>query len=291
MRWLNWLRQQLDPTPPAIPEAMWQSTLRALPFLDFLPESDKAKLKSLTEQLLAHTPFSGAAGLTLTDEMAVWIAAQAALPVLNLSLSLYDDMSAVIVVPDAVPIRRQMMDDDGVVHEWEEMLAGEAVDMGGAVLLSWPDIAGTQSEDAPLPHNVVIHEFAHKIDMGRGGANGYPPFLAGLHAREDFADWASVFSAAFDDFCDRVDRLDASLGTDFDPDQDEHATRYELLAGELPMDPYAATDPAEFFAVASEAFFVAPSRLAQAYPEVYRLLTRYYRQNPLPGPIQTRENP
>jgi Mlc titration factor MtfA (ptsG expression regulator) len=285
MRWLSWLKDRLAGRPPAIPAALWQRTMSRLPFLTYLSDDDRVRLKSLSEQLLAKKPFAGVKGFELTDEMVVPIAAQAALLVLNLSLDLYDDLSAVIVTPDAFPIRQQVTDDTGVVHEWDEMLAGEAVDMGGAVLLSWPDIAAPESCDEPVLHNIVIHEFAHKIDMGRGGANGYPPFLAGYHLRADFLDWPQVFGAAYEDFCRRVDQLESTLPEDVDPDHLPHAARYGALTASLPMDPYAATDPAEFFAVASESFFVTPAPIAAAYPEVYWLLSRYYRQDPLAGPV------
>ncbi len=281
MHWLRRLTKRVASDPPAIPEQLWQTALTQLPFLDYLGDADRLRLKSMTEQLLDKKPFTGVKGFTLTDEMAVPIAAQAALLVLNLSLDLYNDMSAVIVTPDAFPIRQQVVDDSGIVHEWDEVIAGEAIDMGGAVLLSWPDIAPPDAGDDYRLHNVVIHEFAHKIDMGRGGANGYPPFLSSCHSRSDFTVWPEVFSAAYEDFCVRVDQLEDALPADFDPDHPPHAEHYDGLAANLPMDPYAATDPAEFFAVASESFFVAPAPLASAYPEVYHLLASYYRQNPL----------
>lgn len=281
MRWLNWLRQRGAHTPTPVPDDLWHTTLSQLPFLRYLSDQDRLRLKSLTAQLLARKSFAGIRGFELSDEMAVPIAAQAALLVLNLSLDLYDDMSAVIVTPDAVPIRQQVMDDSGVVHEWDEMLAGEAIAMGGAVVLSWPDIAPAAPGHENPPHNVVIHEFAHKIDMQRGDANGYPPFLSSFHARSDFTDWSRVFSVAYEDFCRRVDKLETRLPVDVDPDDQDHGGHYEALAAHLPMDPFAATDPAEFFAVASESFFVTPSTLAQAYPDVYQLLSRYYRQHPL----------
>ncbi len=130
MRWLNWLRQRGAHTPTPVPDDLWHTTLSQLPFLGYLSDQDRLRLKSLTAQLLARKSFAGIRGFELSDEMAVPIAAQAALLVLNLSLDLYDDMSAVIVTPDAVPIRQQVMDDSGVVHEWDEMLAGEAIAMG-----------------------------------------------------------------------------------------------------------------------------------------------------------------
>ena len=279
MSWLSRLAEALSRAPATIPEDLWKATLRQLPFLDRLDTNERQRLKSLCERLLHRKPLSGARGFEVSDEIAVLIAAQACLLVLHLDLGLYDDMSAIIVFPDAFGIRQQHVDDAGVVHEWDEELAGEAVEQGGAVVLSWMDV---QSQQAPgAAHNIVIHEFAHKIDMGRGAANGCPPFLKPLHDPVELSDWPAVFSAAYDDFCQRVDRMEDSLPEDFDFDQPDHADRYDALAAALPLDPYASRDPAEFFAVASEAFFVQPAPLAAAYPAVYRKLAAYYRQDPL----------
>ncbi len=275
------LRAAFGRAPAQIPEWLWRSTLQQLPFLDRLEAADTARLKSLCEQLLDRKPVSGAKGFDVSDDIAVLIAAQACLLVLQLDLALYDDLSAIIVFPEAFGVLQQQVDEAGVVHEWEEELAGEAVDHGGAVVLSWHDVA--QQQEAGATHNIVIHEFAHKIDMGRGAANGCPPCLPGRHDPALLNDWPQVFSAAYEDFCARVDRMEASLPADFDPDSDDDADLYEQLADSLPLDPYASRDPAEFFAVASEAFFVAPEPLAEAYPQVYQKLAAYYLQNPLEG--------
>jgi Mlc titration factor MtfA (ptsG expression regulator) len=279
MRWLSRLLRTFSREPVAIPDDLWHATLQQLSFLDRLDRNERTRLKLLCEQLLARKPISGVKGFEVTDEIAVLIAAQACVLVLNLDLSLYDDMSAVLVFPDAFGVRQQQVDEAGVVHEWDEELAGEAVEQGGAVALSWFDVELQQEPGAT--HNIVIHEFAHKIDMGRGAANGCPPFLKDLHDRDKLRGWPGVFTAAYEDFCDRVDRLEAALPPDFDPDHPKHADLYDDRVSASPLDPYAARDPAEFFAVASEAFFVAPSPLAEAYPEVYRKLQAYYRQNPL----------
>ncbi len=281
MGWWSRLRAAFGSTPASIPEPLWQAILAQLPFLDRLSLVDKARLKIMCERLLDRKPMSGMRGFEVSDEIAVLVAAQACLLVLNLDLGLYDDMSAILIFPDAFGVRQRQIDEAGVVHEWDEELAGEAVEQGGAVVLSWPDMA-------PMPevaesHNLVIHEFAHKIDMSRGAANGCPPFLPGLHDPALLNDWPAVFSAAYDDFCARVDRMEAALPLDFDPDLPTHADWYDELAAELPLDPYASRDPAEFFAVASEAFFVAPRPLADGYPQIYRKLAAYYRQNPLEG--------
>jgi len=274
---MQWLRQLLSRRKPEIPPALWQSCLERLPFLDRLSPDDLRRLKSLCEDLLGRKTFTGAAGFELTDEVAVLIAAQAALPVLNLTLDLYDDMAGIIVYPSAFMIPQSEMDEAGVVHEWREPASGEAVHGGGAVVLSWED---AQESDAP-GYNVVIHEFTHKFDMARGAANGCPPFLGEFHRDIATAHWKKEFSRAYEDFTRRVDERDALLPADFDDSRPEHADLYDEMFGDLPLDPYAARHPAEFFAVASEAFFVLPEPLAEDYPEVFRLLSLYDRQDPM----------
>ncbi|HYD60775.1 MAG TPA: M90 family metallopeptidase [Noviherbaspirillum sp.] len=274
---MQWIKQLFNRQKPTIPAPLWQDCVERLPFLAFLNAEDLTRLKSLSEDLLDRKTFTGAAGFELTDEVAVLIAAQAALPVLNLTLDLYDDMAGIIVYPSAFMIPQSEMDEAGVVHEWHEPASGEAVHAGGAVVLSWED---AQASDAP-GYNVVIHEFAHKIDMVRGAANGCPPFLAPFHGSISPAQWKKAFSEAYEDFARRVDVLESRLPEDFDDDNPEDVALYDELVGDLPLDPYAARHPAEFFAVASEAFFVLPEPLAEDYPEVYRLLSQYYRLDPL----------
>lgn len=274
---MEWLTQLFRRRAPHIPDPLWQYCLQRLPFLARLSAQDQSRLKAMSEDLLARKTFSGADGLALDDETAVLIAAQATLPVLNLTLDLYRDMAGVIVYPAAFVIPQTEVDEAGVVHEWQEPVSGEAIDAGGAVVLSWED--AQQSDTAG--YNVVIHEFVHKIDMAEGGANGRPPFLAAFHQELSAARWQREFATAFDDFAGRVDALEARLPEDYEDDNPEHAALYDALAAELPLDPYAARHPAEFFAVASEAFFVLPEPLARDYPAVFELLRLYYRQNPL----------
>jgi Mlc titration factor MtfA (ptsG expression regulator) len=278
MALMQWLRQLLQRHKPQIPEPLWRDCLARLPYLDRLNADERSRLKQLSERLLAAKTMTGAAGLELTDEIAALIAIQAALLVLNLTLDLYDDMPGVVVYPSAFIVPQKMTDHTGVVHEWREPLAGEAVQAGGAVILSWEDV---EPGPALSGRNVVIHEFAHKIDMLRGHPNGYPPFLAAFHTGLDARRWQTAFSAAYEDFVRRVDALDRRLPRNFNDDNPDHAAHYDALFEALPMDPYGATNPAEFFAVASEVFFVQPEPLAADYPEVYRLLAQYYRQDPL----------
>jgi Mlc titration factor MtfA (ptsG expression regulator) len=194
-------------------------------------------------------------------------------------------MAGIIVYPSAFIVSHSEVDEDGVVHEWQEPLSGEAVNSGGAVVLSWEDAQydlddlGHPGSDAAC--NVVIHEFAHKIDMLRGDANGYPPFFAKYHQGISAELWQQGFTRAYADFSARLDVLEQQLPPDFDPDDPACAAHYDALTAALPLDPYAAYHPAEFFAVASEAFFVRPAPMAAAYPEIYRLLSQYYRQDTL----------
>lgn len=277
MALMQWLRQILQRDKPRIPDSLWRSCTARLSFLKRLSADDLNRLKLLCETLLAKKTFTGAGGLELTDEIAVLIAVQACLPVLNLTLDLYDDMAGIIVYPSEFIVPRTEMDEAGVMHEWRAPVSGEAIDAGGAVVLSWEDV---EESDAP-GYNVVIHEFVHKIDMNDGEANGCPPFLAKYHAQIKPQFWQQAFSEAYEDFVRRVDLLDSQMPADFDIHDSGHASQYDNLFATLPLDPYGADHPAEFFAVASEAFFVLPEPLAATYPDVYRLLAQYYRQDPL----------
>lgn len=233
--------------PPHIDPALWQRTLARSPFLAALPPADASRLRALAEGFLASKEFSAAGGLVLSDDICVSIAAQGCLPVLNLGLSAYADWVGIVVYPDEFSVPRQVADESGVVHEYTDVLSGEAWE-GGPLLLSWQDV-----QAAGAGYNVVIHEFAHKLDMLNGMADGIPPLHSGL----DEAAWEDCLLAAYDDFCAALD------------------------AGQPPaIDPYAADDPAEFFAVCSEVFFETPQVLQAAYPAFYALLARYYRQDP-----------
>ncbi len=179
--------------------------------------------------------------------MRLMIAAQACILVLNLDIDFFRGWVEVIVYPDEFVPTIEYTDDDGIVHVEREARAGEAW-LQGPVILSWADVA-----PATEGVNVVIHEFAHKLDMLNGDANGFPPLHAGMDRRA----WAAAFSAAYADFCRRVDA-----------DED------------VAIDPYAAESPGEFFAVVSEVFFDLPQAVLYAYPQVYAQLRDFYRQDP-----------
>jgi len=230
----------------AIADRLWHRTVFGLPFLGELERDDGARLRELTLLFLAEKSFSGAQGLALSDAMRVAIAAQACLPILNLGLDWYDDWVGVIVYPGDFRVRRRDIDASGVVHEWDDALAGEAMP-GGPVVLSWDSAAHAREM------NIVIHEFAHKLDMRNGDADGLPP----LHADMDRRAWTAAFQVAYSGFCDALER-----------------------GRETWLDPYAAEHPSEFFAVLSEAFFEHPQETRRRYPDVYDQLRLFYRQDP-----------
>ncbi len=245
MGWFDWLHPEQA---RQIPDVLWQKTLNGLPFLANLAVDEKKRLKTLAEQFLAEKEFSTAGGLQLTDEICVSIAAQGCLPILESGLAAYGDWVGIIVYPNEFIVARQLADADGVVHEFTDVLAGEAW-QGGPLVISWHDVEITEGA-----YNVVIHEFAHKLDMQNGEVDGLPV----LHSDITVDQWKSTFLAAYDNFCQRVDQ-----GED---------TR---------IDPYASETPGEFFAVFSESFFGLPDVVANEYPALYALLCRYYRQDPL----------
>ena len=235
----------------AIPDDLWRLTLARLPFLARRSNADLAELRRLASLFLDQKEFTGANGLVVDDAMAVCIAAQAVLPVLRLGLAPYSSFVGIVVQPDEVLARREETDDDGVVHAYDEVLAGEAMD-GGPVMLSWRDVADAGTS-ADWGYNVVVHEFAHVLDMGDGVADGVPP----LASAAERAAWTAVLAPAFDSFCHAVDAGHDTL-----------------------LDPYGASAIEEFFAVASEVFFVSPNELRAEHPDVYGLLARYFQQDP-----------
>ena len=252
--WWAGLLQRIAP-PRSVPEGLWQSTLALYPFIAARPVLEQAHLRTLTTRFLAHKEFSGAHGLVVTDAMAVAVAAQACLPVVHLGLKLYDDFAGIVIHPGAMVAKRSVVDAAGVLHHYREALVGEAM-QGGPVTLSWEDVAASGAS-ANRGHNVVIHEFIHKIDMRTGSANGCPP----LPSRAARAHWQTTMQAAFEDFSTRV-------------------VMAERFAAEPPwLDAYAATAPAEFFAVAAEAYFVNPERFAQECAALKPIFDTFFMPN------------
>jgi len=232
-----------------IAESIWRPVVARLPFLHGLSEGELNRLRQWTAIFLHDKKIHGVQGLIMTEAMRVTIAVQACLLILYLDPEYYDDWVEVIVYPGKFILDRAYQDGAGVVHTGRIVASGESW-LAGPVILSWEDVAHAHHEAGG---NVVIHEFAHKLDMLNGSANGYPP----LHSSMDPRDWAETFSRAYEVFYGQVEQ-----------------------GVETGINPYAAANPAEFFAVLSEVFFVKPHLLKQRFPEVYRQLVLYYRQDP-----------
>jgi Mlc titration factor MtfA (ptsG expression regulator) len=231
-----------------VSEAQWAATEARLPCLGHLDADDRARLRVMTREFLAEKEWASAGDLRLSPDMQLSIALQACLPVLNLGLDHYRGWVGIVVYPGDFVIPRSIMDEDGVVHEYDDTVLGEAWE-GGPVLVSWfDDVADADGA------NVVIHEFAHKLDMENGAVDGIPRLPDDMTRTA----WIDTFASALEDFQSRVDAGEDTL-----------------------LDPYAAEDPAEFFAVMSEAFFQTPGLLRHDYPAVYEQLQRFYRQTPL----------
>ena len=245
----NWRRRRLL-NRTRLPEAEWRATVANLPALKGLTPAEQERLRDLATLFLAEKALDLAGGLERTPEMGPLIAAQACLPILHLGLDYYRDWRAVILYPEGFLAHHEYTDANGLVHSVHRPLIGEAWERG-PVILSWADVVDTLGQPGL---NVVIHEMAHKLDMLTGAVNGLPP----LPSEKAVRDWSRAFTQAYAHLSRAVDRGQPTA-----------------------LDIYAAESPAEFFAVASEAFFETPAVLADAYPAVYLQLRAFYRQDPL----------
>lgn len=248
---------------PAIIRSVWEACAAQMPFLDAFSPEARDRLFDLADSFAARKHFTGTHGFEITDAVRAAIALQACLPILRMGLAPYDDFIEVIVYPDRFITPRSHVDDSGVVHESIEELSGETMP-GGPVVLAWPDVDPAMGAPGL---SVVIHEFVHKLDMLDGEADGIPPLPAAARAR-----WSQRMEAAYEQFCGMLDEVEAAIPIDIDPESEAADDFY----AQLPLDAYAATDLAEFFAVASEAFFTMPESIAQAFPDLYAMFSHYF---------------
>ena len=249
MQWIKTWRRNRILRRAAFDEPLWRAVLARYPFTRVLSEPERARLRECAILFLNEKSIAGAGGLEVRDEIRMCVAAQACMLVLNLDLDFFRGWTEVIVYPDEFVVDYEYVDEDGIAHRVNAPLSGESW-LEGPVILSWAD---AERGGDGAGYNVVIHEFAHKLDMLNGEANGFPR----LHAGMDPARWSATFNAAYGDFCARVERGE-----------------------ETAIDPYAAENPGEFFAVLSEAFFEMPTEVRAGYPGVYSQLAAYYRQDP-----------
>jgi len=224
-------------------------TFDRVPNLGLLSDLERFKLRRLTQQFMLEKRFFGAQGLDVDLPKRTRIAQLACWPVLHLGFERLRGWHEVIVYPGGFRAHRQDVEQDtGVVHEWDEDLAGESWDEGPLVI-SWEDLEADL--DAPGDaQNVVVHEIAHKLDALSGISDGAPPLPRHIDPRR----WEQDFREAYEQLCVLAD-ADENLA---------------------PIDPYAATSPAEFFAVATEYHFLAPQLLHTAYPKVAALVRAFY---------------
>jgi Mlc titration factor MtfA (ptsG expression regulator) len=224
----------------------------------------RRRLEERIQVFVAEKHWEGVGGLAVTDEMRVTIAAQACLLVLGFEEEYYDHVLSILIYPTAFVTRDVQITRAGVVIHDRQALMGEAW-YRGPVIVSWQDaLAGGRQKDPG--HNLVLHEFAHQLDMlGGRDLDGTPP----LPSRELAARWADVMEAAFQQL-----RRDC---------------RGTLRVHRRPfLDCYGATNRAEFFAVATETFFERPAALSSRHPELYEVLAAYYRQDPRDYRAETR---
>ncbi|MEC5211087.1 Mlc titration factor MtfA (ptsG expression regulator) [Psychrobacter sp. PL15] len=226
--------------------ADWMQAAKRIVILDRLNEEEMSRLFELATLFLDDKSITGAQGFVITDKVRQSIALQACLPILNLSLEWYVGWSSIIIYPGSYTSESSTVDEFGIVHEGHQHRSGEAW-VRGPVILSWKDAKHSGERDG---HNVVIHEFVHKLDMLNGRANGFPP----LQPDMDPARWTEIMTRDFEDF------------------------QKHRKSG---LNRYGTTNPAEFFAVLSEVFFETPQKLVDAYPEIYDIMVKFFIQNPL----------
>ncbi len=235
----------------AFPRAWRQILRRRMPAFARLPAAVQLRLRKITQVLLAEKPFIGCAGLRVSEEMRVLVAAQAALLLLGGRGDYFRNLRQVLLYPGAFVVDRIKPDALGLAHATRQVLAGESWQQG-QVILSWDDVL-SGAADPDDGRNVVLHEFAHQLDQDQGPANGAP--WLGRHG--DPARWRAVLGAEF-----------AQL-------------QQRLACGETGLiEAYAATDAAEFFAVSSELFFEQSHALAAAHPALHAELAGYYGVDP-----------
>lgn len=238
------------PTEP-VPET-WPAIIeRLVPLSRQLPEAERVRLLRLAQLFFREVPMEGCGGLELTEEIRVTIAATACLLVLNFPYPRFAALRRVLVYPDTfVPVRLESPHSRGIQTEPGPEL-GEAW-RNGIVVLSWNSVHSGDSSVGD-DRNVVLHEFAHVLDGEDGAFDGTPI----LESADAVREWVRIFAA------------------EFEREQDAVSHSHEAA-----LDPYAATNRAEFFAVATEAFFESAARLRDRLPELYEQLRRFYRQDP-----------
>ncbi|WDE08735.1 zinc-dependent peptidase [Thalassomonas viridans] len=231
----------------------WRKIIqKRMPYFRQMPADLQLQLKQHIQVFLAEKNFIGCNGVKITDEIKITIAAQACLLLLNRKTNYYPQLQTILVYPRAFVKEQNRQNADGVHYTQNMALSGESWDFG-KIVLSWQDtVQGAEIPDDG--RNVVIHEFAHQLDQENGKANGVPILGRG----QSYKCWSAVFSAQF-----------------------EQLKKQAMAGAPSLFDYYGATEPAEFFAVASEVFFEQSQQFSHEHPGLYRQLKQYYRVDPV----------
>ena len=232
-KWLEWIEKRV-------------------PYYRRLKETEQEQLRNLVQVFVAEKIWEGCKGLTVTEEMKATIAGQACLLLLGIEHDYYRNVKTILVFPrQFVPRENEDMDESGVIHESNEAALGQAWE-NGPVILSWADSkAGGRNQRDGL--NVVLHEFAHKLDLSDGMIDGAPR----LKSLRQYKRWAEVMRREYEQLVENSRKRRATL-----------------------LDDYGATDPGEFFAVAVECFFEKSIQMRQKHRELYEVLRDYFQQDP-----------
>ncbi|HBR94020.1 MAG TPA: hypothetical protein DEA90_07625 [Opitutae bacterium] len=222
-----------------------------LPLYNQLPQELRERLHQKMGQFVASTFFEGCNGLELDDEMILTVSAQACILVLNHEERPYPELNTVLLYPSAFTTTSETVGPGGTILSREVKCLGESW-ANGTVILAW-DSVRRGAENIHDGHNVTFHEFAHQLDSRDGDTDGVPL----LPSQEAYQTWANVLGEHCNTFIDRVRRRKKTL-----------------------LDPYGATNPAEYFAVATETFFEKPRQLKKKQPELYQELQSFYQLDP-----------
>ena len=230
----------------------WLPWVEALPFYQGLDEEEKKHLLSITCVIVDNKIWSGMDGFDVTDEVKVTIAAQAALPLLRIEHQFYRGVDEILIHPTTYKVSTRNIGPGGVVVEGKTEVLGTAHSDINIVVLSWQSArqGGTNWEDG---RNVVIHEFAHKLDMLDDYVDGTPP----INCRDQYAAWVRIMTKEY-----------------------EELVSVDKKGKKTVLSKYGATNPAEFFAVSTEAFFEKPRQIRKKHPELYEQLRAYFNQDP-----------
>ncbi|MEW6998590.1 zinc-dependent peptidase [Colwelliaceae bacterium BS250] len=249
----HWREYQRDKIRRQPFKKQWRKIIQQrMPYFKQMPTDLQLQLKQHIQIFLAEKNFIGCNGVKITDEIKVTIAAQACLLLLNRKTEYYPKLQTILVYPRAFVKEQKSMSADGVLHSQRKVLSGESWDFG-KVVLSWQDTL----DGAQIPNdgrNVVIHEFAHQLDQESGKANGAPI----LNQGQSYQSWSEVFSTQF-----------------------ELLQKQALAGGSSLFDYYGATNPAEFFAVATEVFFEQSQQFYHQHPKLYQQIKEYYLVDPI----------